>query len=227
MKRNKLRESLLEYADQARLCRNLVLLASDAPLPRDLDLTANLQPSQMDVETYLAAMGFKSLVSQMNSPPSSNSADSVAALAVDLMKYAEAEDLKTYAAADSGSPRMQDPQDVEIARRLMLEEAADVAGGEEEALPEVTGDYVLVSEIEEVARIVQEARAQAVVAIEVMASSQAGQVASLMGVALATAPGRAYYLPVGHEQSASFKEAFSSFEERELVEALSPLVEIL
>ena len=134
-----------------------------------------------------------------------------------------ANDLKKYAAVDSGSSRMQEPQDVEIARRLILEEAADVAGGEEGVLPEVTGDYVLVSEIEEVARIVKEARAQAVVSMEVMASSQAGQSASLMGVALATAPGRAYYLPVGHEQSASFKEAFSSFEEGELVEALSPL----
>ena len=35
---------------------------------------------------------------------------------------------------------------------VSVEEAADVAGGEEGVLPEVTGDYVLVSEIEEVAR---------------------------------------------------------------------------
>ena len=211
----KRREALLEHADTARLCRKLVSLATDAPLPPDFDLTANCQPARVDIETYLAAMGFKSLLTQMNAPASTSSAASSSSPAVS----------NKAVATESAALRVKYPKDAEIARRLILEEAAELAGGEDAVLPEIQGEYSLVSDMEEVARIVEEARREAVVGFELVTSSQAGQSAGLMGIALATGVGRAYYLPVGHEQSASFKEAFSSFDELELVEALKPLLE--
>ena len=53
--------------------------------------------------------------------------------------------------------------------------------------------------------MVEAARRAAVVAVEVVVS-QAGQRHILMGVAVAMEAGRACYMPVGHEQLATFKE---------------------
>jgi DNA polymerase I len=208
----KRRESLLQHADSARLCRKLVLLADDAPLPDTLDLTAYKQPVRADIEKYLASMGFKSLLTQMNSSSSSAStAAGTPSAAPSVRKPAVSE----------GAAR-QHPQELNIAQRLMREEAAEGATTE---LREVEGQYELVTEMDMIATIVEEARQQPVVAIDVISTSQAGQSASLMGIALATSRAKAFYFPVGHEQSATFQDAFSSLDEQELVQALKPLLQ--
>jgi len=205
------RESLLQHADSARLCRKLVLLADDAPLPDTLDLTAYHQPVRADIEKYLASMGFKSLLAQINSPSSTAAGTPSAAPSV------------RKPAVSEGAAR-QHPQEVNIAQRLMREETAKVTGTNME-LPEVEGQYELVSEMDMIATIVEEACQQPVVAIDIISTSQAGQSASLMGIALATSRAKAFYFPVGHEQSATFHDAFSSLDEQELVQALKPLLQ--
>ena len=209
----KRRESLLEHADGARLSRKLVLLADDAPLPAALDLAANLQPVRADVETYLASMGFKSLLAQMAAP--SSPASPPAARGQPAVTSA-----RKPAAGESAAAVVR-PQEAAIVQRLMREEAAVV----DAEAPEVEGEYELVSEMDTIATIVEEARKEPVVAIDVISTSQAGQSASLMGIALATKRAKAFYFPVGHEQSATFQDAFSSLDEQELVQALKPLLQ--
>ena len=67
IKQNKRRENLIEFAEQARISRQLVQLKDDVPIDRDLDSFA-LQDLDVDrVVDFLREQGFKSVVARIES----------------------------------------------------------------------------------------------------------------------------------------------------------------
>ncbi|RIX32489.1 DNA polymerase I [Sphingomonas edaphi] len=75
----KLRQSLIDHADNARLSRELVRLVCDSPLPEPLnDLSLKGIPSE-PLKAFLEDMGFKSLLNRVGGPASA-SAGHVAAM---------------------------------------------------------------------------------------------------------------------------------------------------
>ena len=65
VKQNKRRESLIEFADQARMSRQLATLKEDVELPHALDALALKAPDPEQLGSFLAAQGFKSLINKV------------------------------------------------------------------------------------------------------------------------------------------------------------------
>ena len=66
MKKGKLRENLIEFADQARLSRKLVELACDVPLPHPLEEMALDGIPEAPLRAFLEHHGFKSLLAKLS-----------------------------------------------------------------------------------------------------------------------------------------------------------------
>lgn len=64
IKQNKRRESLIEFAEQARISRQLVELKNDIPLPESLESLHLHAPNADDLMPFLHAQGFKSLITR-------------------------------------------------------------------------------------------------------------------------------------------------------------------
>ena len=67
IKQPKRRQSLLEFADQARLSRDLVRLHDDAPLPEPVDALEATRPDRQSVVAFLEAQNFRSIVARVES----------------------------------------------------------------------------------------------------------------------------------------------------------------
>ena len=65
IKQPKRRESVIQYAEQARLSRELVKLHCDVPLPVPIDELVAREPDPQVLGTFLQARGFKSLLARM------------------------------------------------------------------------------------------------------------------------------------------------------------------
>ena len=163
IKQPKRRENLVNFAEQARISRELVRLKDDVPLDnniaslvrphRDMDrLTAFL--SGQGFNSLLASIGAKNAASQKTAPTSG----------------------KTDLASPFGAilpPHVEAPS------------------------------YELVTTTDALSRWIDEARSQGFIAIDTETTSLNASSASLVGVALATAPGKACYIPLRHVAPAS------------------------
>ena len=69
IKKPKLRESLIEQADMARLSRKLVELCHDCPLPEPIETLTLQEPPHEPLRAFLAEHGFKSLLNKLGSQP--------------------------------------------------------------------------------------------------------------------------------------------------------------
>ena len=65
IKQPKRRESLIQFAEQARMSRELVKLCYDVPLPMDLNELTVREPDPQVLGPFLQARGFKSLLARM------------------------------------------------------------------------------------------------------------------------------------------------------------------
>ena len=135
IKQPKRRNNLLEFADRARLSRDLVRLRDDAPVAEGLDAFAvrGLDPDRL--RPFLEQQGFNSILGRI------------------------------------GASRPRAP---------------------------VEADYSLVTEEAELQAWIEAGFEAGVVAIDTETDSLDAQQARLVGVSLATGPGRACYVPVGH-----------------------------
>jgi DNA polymerase-1 len=102
----KLRESLIEHADAARLSRKLVELVCDANLPQPLEELALTGIPPEPLREFLEDQGFKSLLNRLNGGGSPTSGRSSSGGGIDLM--AATLDSKTSTAAE--------PEKIEVDR---------------------------------------------------------------------------------------------------------------
>ena len=142
----KLRQSLIDHADMARLSRELVRLACDRPLPEPLDDLVLKGLPRAPLEAFLTDMGFRSLLGKLGG------AEAAAQL----------------------PPRVED-------------EPAFVHKEYETVLAESDLD-----------RWITAARAAGRFAIDTETDHLDCNRATLVGISLATAPGKACYIPLAH-----------------------------
>ncbi|GBR51881.1 DNA polymerase I [Neokomagataea thailandica NBRC 106555] len=69
MKTSKRKQNLIDYAEAARISRQLVLLADDVPLPQPIDALGCRDVEQETLRTWLASMGFHSTIQRMGMKP--------------------------------------------------------------------------------------------------------------------------------------------------------------
>ena len=163
IKQPKRRENLVNFAEQARISRELVRLKDDVPL--DNNIASLVRPHRdMDrLSAFLSGQGFNSLLASIGAK---NAASQKTA--------------PTSGKTDSESPFGAIlPPHVEAP------------------------SYELVTTTDALSRWIDEARSQGFIAIDTETTSLNASSASLVGVALATAPGKACYIPLRHVAPAS------------------------
>jgi len=163
IKQPKRQENLVNFAEQARISRELVRLKDDVPL--DNNIASLVRPHRdMDrLSAFLSGQGFNSLLASIGAKNAASQ--------------------KT--APTSGKPDSASPFGAILPPHV---EAPS---------------YELVTTTDALSRWIDEARSQGFIAIDTETTSLNASSASLVGVALATAPGKACYIPLRHVAPAS------------------------
>jgi DNA polymerase-1 len=163
IKQPKRRQNLVNFAEQARISRELVRLKDDVPL--DNNIASLVRPHRdMDrLSAFLLGQGFNSLLASIGAKNAASQ----------------------KAAPTSGKPDSASPFGAILPPHV---EAPS---------------YELVTTTDALSRWIDEARSQGFIAIDTETTSLNASSASLVGVALATAPGKACYIPLRHVAPAS------------------------
>jgi DNA polymerase-1 len=173
MKPSKRQEMLLTHADAARLSRQLVQLRDDAPLPLPLAALVVRQPDRTQLAAWLRQQGFRSILVRLG--------------------------LEERGAAPAPVPPAAQGTQGALA---FAEPPARPAPLPEPSTAEGYGPYASVTTLEALAAWIAEATAAGVVALDTETDGLDAMRANLVGFSLATAPGRACYVPLRHADAA-------------------------
>ena len=197
MKAGKLRDSLIEQAEMARLSRKLVELCRDCPLPDSLDsLKLDGIPPE-PLHAFLMEHGFKSMAARVGgggaAPANRSAAQSGGVLG-------EAWQPKSGAAPAPAAPAL--PPQPPIDRSV----------------------YETVTTMEALERWIAEAHRLGVLAVDTETASLDSVTGELVGVSLCTAPGNGCYIPLGHGGHDLLSERPQQLDLTAALDALRPLL---
>ena len=166
IKQPKRRENLIQFAEQARISRQLVYLKDDVDVPLAIDGLVTPQAEEEKLMGFLAEQGFKSLIAALGG---------------------------TMPAASPAAARLGKPE--------TAGQNSNIPDGQpDNILPPVVeeADYELVTDMDALERWIAIARGQGSVAIDTETTSLDAARAELVGVAMATSPGKGCYIPLRH-----------------------------
>ena len=180
IKQNKRRENLIEFADQARISRDLVTLKQDVDIDTGLDEMGVRTPVTEELMAFLTEMEFGKLTTRIASglnidPPvqSTTKAPSMAAKAVSERKGGDGDD----------------PSPADLAAYRLAEMAAIKVD------PKA---YETVIDEEALKAWIEKAQAKGYFAFDLETNSLDAMQADLVGFSMSIEPGEACYVPVGH-----------------------------
>jgi len=219
IKQPKRRETLLANIDQARLSRKLVALVEDVPVPFDLDDLGVPEPDPQKLVGFLKAMEFNTLtrrIAQMlHVDPEAVKPDPalLPGAPSDAPPFDDAPPLDPETAA-AGAERAagEAPPDIDPFADMDLPDAAPKPRGPGEATPSTlvaaraaesvkpfdTAAYETITTAAQLAAWIAESYEAGVIAVDTETDALDANRAGLVGVSLATAPGRAAYIPLAH-----------------------------
>ncbi|MBE9606785.1 DNA polymerase I [Acetobacteraceae bacterium H6797] len=200
IKQPKRRESLIEHAEKARISRRLVLLDENAPLPCPVEELAARAPEPGRLAAFLRAQGFRSIVTRLGLEDGQGPAASQPAW---------------HQPAPSLAPPPPDTFNGEADAA-----AAPAVAPQGEAVPFGGYQPILTSDL--LAEVIAEAQTTGLLAIDTETDSLDALNASLIGISLATAPGRAWYIPLRHEAELGSP---TQLEPGPVIETLRPVLE--
>ena len=184
IKQPKRRENLLQFAEQARISRQLVLLRDDAPMPLDLEALKTPARDRDKLIAFLQQQEFKRLLVRIGADDQANASGAHGAgTAVRSM-------------ASSPAPSNPAPSNP-VTRQTENIGVGHVAGQNGPASP-VDAHYQLITGTADLEAFLAQARAQGFVAVDTETTSLNAAAADLVGMAMALAPGQACYVPLRH-----------------------------
>lgn len=195
---NKRRESLITYADQARLSRSLVILDCHAPLDVPLEETAVHQPDVDALTSFLRKLEFSTLLRRIADGLGVEAGEGAAPPPKSPRKRGEAYDhpLRKIEAGAFVAHRAagEEPHAGEGSpAQLAAMRAAMLAG-----LPFDRSQYETVVEAARLSALLATARDQGHFGFRAKLNSSDPMQGELVGMALALRPGHAYYVPLAH-----------------------------
>lgn len=194
MKKSKMRENLIEFAQDARLSRILVTLKDDCPLPVALDDFKLQDIPKEPLAEFLATHGFSSLLRKLG-------ADAPEAVHTG------------HDGANDGS---------EGSRNNL---PGTTAPRPPEQPPINPDDYVCITDTDTLKIWLDEARAIGTVAFDTETTSLDPMRAELVGFSLASAPGKACYVPLHHGGTDLLDEKPQQIAMADALALLKPLLE--
>jgi DNA polymerase-1 len=210
IKQDKRRESIIANAEKARISRQLVTLKDDVPVSEGLDDFVLHAPDGPKLIGFLKTMEFTSLTRRVAEATGTEAGDVQAvAVTVERADTAHGPDVGSGAAAAQPASKAQTSQGGETA------DAASGAGtakqGDTPSLLSAfrleraatgkidTAAYHCIRDIAALKVWVAEAMEAGLTAFDVRATSADPMQAELIGLAIASAPGRAAYIPFAHK----------------------------
>ncbi len=215
IKQQKRRESIIENRDKALISRELVRLKQDVPGVEPLSDFVLQPPDGPKLISFLKAMEFTTLTRRVAEASGTDAAEVEPATVIVETGEAHGPDVgagETSPLRGEVAPRSvagvggntahptpelrSDPPSQGEERspaRLAMQRAAEAVNTGFD-----TGSYACVTDLAELNRWVDEARDLGVVAFDTETNSLDPMQADLIGFSLATAPGRACYVPLGH-----------------------------
>jgi len=226
IKQEKRRESLITFADQARLSRTLVTLDCDVPLDVPLDETAVHQPDPEVLTSFMRRLEFSTLLRRV--------AEGLGAELPQGMTPAQAPQRRKK--DDYDHPLRRSPRGEFVAtasapqRKTEGSSPAQLAverAGRLEAIPFDRSNYETVTEAGRLSDLLDAARYQGHFAFRVKLNSSDPMQGDLVGVALALVPGHATYVPLAHRASDGLDlsgETIAQLPMREALDLLKPVL---
>jgi DNA polymerase-1 len=182
IKQPKRRENLLQYAEQARISRQLVLLRDDAPMPLDLEALKTPVRDRDKLTAFLQKQEFKRLLLRIGAEEAVRKADAGNA---DIGGIGSA--VRSMASSPAPNSFIQKE----------MTAVSQTVGQTGKANP-VEARYQLITEFADLQTFLAVARKQGFLAVDTETTSLNAAAANLVGVALALAPGHACYVPLRH-----------------------------
>ncbi|POF32976.1 DNA polymerase I [Roseibium marinum] len=206
IKQNKRRENLIEFADQARVSRQLVTLKQDVPVKvpvTDLSVTVLDGPKAVG---FLKAMGFTTLTRRVAETAGAE-ADAVEAVEIEVPGWdvpdhkgrileRSASSAGTSAAGPGGTGAEKagtGPDGMMVPQTLVEARAHGI-----KAIPVDSGTYETVTSLDRLKEWCAAAYEKGYVAFDTETTSLDAMQAELVGLSLATEPGKACYVPLAH-----------------------------
>ena len=191
IKQPKRREKLIEFADQARLSRELVRLKSDVDIDVPVEALGVHDPEPEALLGFLRLMEFNTLTRRISEalgaePPPPASAATAASPA--------AKEHKPEPGAKAAKPQAAAAETPGAAALIALAAAK---------APFDRSKYETVTTAERLAAWIADARAAGRVAFDTETTDIDPMKAELVGFSLATAPGKAAYVPLSHRRAAT------------------------
>jgi DNA polymerase-1 len=202
IKQDKRRQTLIDFADQIRLSRELVRLDCDTPLPEPVDALKAGDPDPETLGGFLALMEFSTLarrIGQAGHMPA--------------------------ARAPMAAPRQ--PSAPVMTPSFMPQASKAEAGAHKVDV----NAYACIRDLEALDAFIARATAQGLVAFDTETDALSSATANLCGVSLAVAPGEACYIPLGHEHESDgglmleAREALQQIPLDQAIARLKPLLE--
>jgi DNA polymerase I len=186
IKQKKRRENLIEFADQARVSRELVTLKRDTPMPFALEDMEVCEPDPVTVIGFLKAMEFGALTRRISD-----------ALGVD----AEAIDADpAHTGAGIGDKKPKTAADVEVSVDKPVVGGAPGAVADRRAVEaEIDASaYEMVTETGRLKEWIEDAKRAGWFAFDTETNSLNAMTADLVGFSMSIEPGIACYVPLQH-----------------------------
>jgi len=206
IKQPKRREKLIENADKARMSRELVTLKQDVPVELPLAALAVREPRTDEMLAFLQKMEFNALTKRV--------ADKLGVEQPAPLGPSVAAAPVAGSAKDAGTPDAVAARGLTDARKPKIDRSA----------------YETVTTLARLKEWIAEATELGRVCFDTETDSLDSMRANLVGVALATAPGKACYVPVGHKAGNGFDfagmgEGIEQVLLEDAIAALKPLLE--
>ncbi len=224
IKQEKRRESLITFADQARLSKALVILDTHVPLDVELAETVVRPPESEALLSFLRKLEFSTLLRRIADGLGVEAPEGAAPAPATQRKKKDDYDhpLRRSPRGETGPPREHkvvggSPSQLAVERASRLE-----------ALPFDRSNYETVTEASRLADLLDAARYQGHFAFRVKLNSSDPMQGELVGVALALVPGHAAYVPLAHRAGDGLDlggDAVPQIPMREALDLLKPILE--
>ncbi|UVK41478.1 DNA polymerase I [Mesorhizobium sp. AR10] len=239
IKQDKRRESIIANADKARISRQLVTLKDDVPVIDGLEDFVLHEPDGPKLIGFLKTMEFTSLTRRVAEATATEAGDIQAvAVTIERADTAHGPDVGSgmpvaesapRAGAESGDVAASTPS-AEAARQGDTPSLLSALRLEAATASRIdTSAYVSIRDIATLKAWIAEAMEAGIVAFDTETTSPDPMRAELVGFAMATAPGRAAYVPLDHKSGNGDLLGGGLLENqipvREALAALKPLLE--
>ncbi|MEK1851720.1 MAG: DNA polymerase I [Phyllobacterium sp.] len=239
IKQQKRRENILQYADQARISRQLVTLKKDTPIDVGIE-DFSLEPQDgRKLIAFLKTMEFNSLIRRAAEATGVDASEiEPARLKVEAVAEAHGPDVDVPP-AEGQAPSRQALPETNLAVGSPKQSASNVAATPADLVKSRTDEtlaakfdrsaYITIRDVATLQIWIDEAMASGVIAFDTETDSADPMQADVVGLSLATRPGRAAYIPISHKSGdgdllgGGLRE--HQIPEREVFDMLKPLLE--